>query len=415
MGKGESKSTTVMEKDILELLEYNSLYLNKENFSEENAEYVYRNHKAKIEIVWPNPTNLHKWKLSSQGWVGYIPISETLGINLKPKTSIENLFGMLEYAYDLKSFELLDNKFKSDSITDFFERLVVILTERILLRMQQGLYKAYVLESSTLPYVRGRINTNKLYQTMINPLINCQYEEHTFDIEENQIIMWTLYLILRSGLLKTEKVKKLISKVERTLHNYVSIVSFKSDSCIDRTYNRLNYDYEILHKLCRFFLDNLGPTHELGERDMLPFLIKMQSLFEKFIGKWVSKKIDRTKYSLKLQESFELGESSQLKMRPDMILFDVQKNIPVCVLDMKYKIGETVSNEDYNQMIAYADALGCENAILIYPQHLKSPFNVKVKNIRVQSLVFNLGLPIDEGGEIFLRELYRSLNYSSIL
>ncbi len=47
------------------------------------------------------------------------------------------------------------------------------------------------------------------------------------------------------------------------------------DSCDGRTYNRLNADYEPMHALCRFFLNNSGPTHERGDRPMLPFLVNM--------------------------------------------------------------------------------------------------------------------------------------------
>lgn len=40
-----------------------------------------------------------------------------------------------------------------------------------------------------------------------------------------------------------------------------------------RFYNRLNQDYEPMHGLCWFFLENIGPTHEQGEHTILPFLV----------------------------------------------------------------------------------------------------------------------------------------------
>ena len=51
-----------------------------------------------------------------------------------------------------------------------------------------------------------------------------------------------------------------------------------ADRCVGRTYNRLNADYEPMHALCRFFLENSGPAHARGDRSMLPFLVNMPRL-----------------------------------------------------------------------------------------------------------------------------------------
>jgi 5-methylcytosine-specific restriction enzyme subunit McrC len=56
------------------------------------------------------------------------------------------------------------------------------------------------------------------------------------------------------------------------------------ESCVGRTYNRLNADYEPMHALCRFFLENSGPTHERGDRSMFPFLVDMSRLYELFVA-----------------------------------------------------------------------------------------------------------------------------------
>jgi len=54
-----------------------------------------------------------------------------------------------------------------------------------------------------------------------------------------------------------------------------------------RRYIRQNADYATLHALCRFFLEQAGPTHELGRHRMLPFVVEMAALFERFVVAWL--------------------------------------------------------------------------------------------------------------------------------
>ena len=80
------------------------------------------------------------------------------------------------------------------------------------------------------------------------------------------------------------------------------------------------------------------------------------------------------------------------------------------VIDTKYKVSKTFSNTDYYQVIAYADAIDCNEALLVYPEDLASPMNLKPGKIRVRSLVFNLNKPIEEAGRVFLDKLYTILD-----
>jgi 5-methylcytosine-specific restriction enzyme subunit McrC len=56
-------------------------------------------------------------------------------------------------------------------------------------------------------------------------------------------------------------------------------------------------------------------------------------------------------------------------------------------------------------MVAYAEAKGCQEAILIYPTYLAEPLNIKVGNIRVRSLTFSLARDLEQAGYDFLQDL----------
>jgi 5-methylcytosine-specific restriction enzyme subunit McrC len=407
---GQSKRLDLFMKvlaDVVKLVEYESLYLQQSEFAEEEAHKLYIQFGDKIAVEWPTPKTGNRWQLTSLGWVGFIPLGEDRGISLQPKVSLGNLFRMLEHAYDLRSFKLLEGLYDCETIRDFYERLATILARRLLNRARQGLYKTYREEDAYLSFVRGRIDVLAFVRRPVKTTVPCNYEEHTIDVEDNQIVAWTLYTILRSGIC-TERAIPLLRKAERVLRHSVSLKPFTDFDCIGRNYDRLNNDYEIFHKLCRFFLENAGPTQNLGEHSMVPFLVDMARLFELFVARWLAEHLD-DRYMLKSQETFTIGEKGTLRMVMDLVVYDKGTRRPLCILDTKYKAQSTVSNDDYNQVVAYADTAGCENAVLIYPRELEYPFDEKPGRIRVKTAVFDIGSDLDQAGEKLLKRLYELL------
>ncbi len=389
---------------IIELTEYESRFLPQSELPEEEAHRIYLQFRDKIAVEWPTFKTENRWQLTSLGWVGFVPIGENRGISLQPKVTIGNLFRMLEHAYDLHSFKLLEGLYDCESIRDFYERLAKILAYRLLDRAREGLYKTYREEHDELSFIRGRINIPLFARIPVRTTVHCSFEDHTIDIEDNQIIAWTLHNILRSGICTNHSIP-ILRKAERVLRNSVSLRTFYEFDCNGRNYSRLNADYEILHKLCRFFLENTGPTQNLGDRSMVPFLVDMARLFELFVSRWLQQHLD-TSYLLKFQETFTIGEKGDLKMVMDLVLYDRGTRRPLCVLDTKYKAHSTVSNDDYYKVVAYADRLGCENAFLIYPKELEYPFDEKPGKIRVKTAVFDIGGDLDQSGKKLLDRLY---------
>ena len=111
---------------------------------------------------------------------------------------------MLEVAYNLRSFRLFDGEIQIESLEDIYERIVSILARRVLDRARKGLYRGYVGEADDLPYVRGRIDAvgvmlNSMPWDSTHP---CRYQEHTADLEDNRILLWTLHQVRRQALAK---------------------------------------------------------------------------------------------------------------------------------------------------------------------------------------------------------------------
>ncbi len=97
----------------------------------------------------------------------------------------------------------------------------------------------------------------------------------------------TLFIIYRNGFC-SEKVAATVVKAFHILPGFVSLQPFKFSDCVGIKYHRLNEDYQPLQTLCRFFLDNIGVSHQRGSYLILPFLIDMARLYEKFVAEWLN-------------------------------------------------------------------------------------------------------------------------------
>lgn len=388
---------------ILHLVEYQERRIPEGEFDRADALHLHAHFGDKVSVDWPTFINGFTYGLISQGWVGFIPLGNGKGVSIQPKVPLANIFEMLEYAYDLRSFKFLPGRFECETVLDYFERLAVLLAEGLLARSRIGLYKSYQEKADSLTFVRGRIDISAYIRSHQPHLLTCEFDEQTLDNEENQILAWTLHCVLRSGLCSPRSIDR-IRKADKVLSHSVSLTPFVPEDCVGRTYNRLNADYETLHLLCRFLLEKTGPTQAMGDAAMLPFLVNMARLFESFVARWLAANLPAG-YSVDAKVRHRVGGAGTLEMEFDLVLYQAASGRALCVLDTKYKPHQAISNPDYYQAVAYADAKGCGTAILVYPSPQTRPFDEKAGNVRVCSVVFDLGGELDVSGKVALERI----------
>ncbi|MEG5057545.1 restriction endonuclease [Microcoleus sp. A2-C5] len=385
---------------IIGLREYELRILDRDLIPESVGKKIHHNYDKEIEIEFPNPKTQDKWHLKSKGRVGNIPITPDFHIFIRPKVPITNLFGMLDYAYKL-NINFPKGQIECESLGQVYERLANILAQKILERCRKGLYRDYLSKTERLAYIRGRVDLRSALQKPWDVKLKCHYTEQTGDIEDNQILAWTLFIIGRSGLCG-ESVSSTVRKAFHALQGFVTLQPFKSEACIDRNYHRLNEDYQLLHALCRFFLDNTGPSHETGDREMLPFLINMASLYEQFVAEWLKA---NTPKGFEVEPQHRVEHDTNYFDKIDLIIRDSETKKVQYVLDTKYKAPDKVANKDIHQIVAYANGLKCQNAILVYPQDLTEQLDIKHGDIRVRRLTFSLDSDLNQAGKTFLTSL----------
>ncbi|MGF2034505.1 MAG: McrC family protein [Nostoc sp. CmiVER01] len=392
---------------IIELTEYKANFFQRDEIDELAGMELYQKYENQVDVEFPNFRTGYQWQLKAKGWVGYISVTPELHLKINPKVPIQNLFGMLEYAYNFKGFRFLEGLMDCESLENFYNNLAHILADKVLERCRKGLYRTYLPKTQQLSYVRGRLDVQQIIQKPWNVKLKCNYEEHTADVKENQILAWTLYIIGRSSLC-SERVSPTIRKAYHALQGLVTLQPCRAEDCIARQYNRLNLDYELLHNLCRFFLENSSPSHERGNYKTLPFLVDMAHLYELFVAEWLKKNTPQS-YFFKQQHPIEISQNRHFNI--DILLCDAATGNTIAVLDTKYKAPEQAGYTDIHQMISYANTTKCEQAFLIYPKDLTQPLDIKSDQIRVRSLTFSLDDNLDRAGQTFLKNLFFSLNH----
>jgi len=206
--------------------------------------------------------------------------------------------------------------------------------------------------------------------------------------------------------LKREDVRNHVRQAYRALAGAVEVKSVEPSACVQRFYHRLNDDYQPLHGLCRFFLEHSGPSIEVGEHDFIPFVLDMPNLFQSFVAKWLQANLPAG-IRIETQYKAELDESGMFVFRIDLVLIGVVYDSVLAVLDTKYKRKEAPEEADIQQIVAYAVRMNTQTAILVYPSMATQSVDLKVGEVNVRSLIFNIGVDLDEAGRTFLEKLMK--------
>jgi 5-methylcytosine-specific restriction enzyme subunit McrC len=385
----------------ISLVEWEASKLPKEALSEAEALSLDKEYRSHFDVKPPSVLTGHVWDICPKGIAGVIPLGPDTVFHIQPKVPLSNLFGMMETAYGFKG-KFLQGLTGLDAMEDLYSKLASLLAAKALERSRKGLFRDYLSRGDDLAAVRGRLDFARLSSRPAAVRLPCRFDEHTADVRENRLVAWTLALLM--GHFLSTKDEELKPRLRKAFHAYcgrAELVPCTGRDCLSVVYNRLNDDYRPLHALCRFFLENCGPSLREGERKMLPFLMDMDLLFESFVAEWLKKNLP-TGWRLSLQKEVNLSEDGWIQGRIDMVLYE--GGTMKAVLDTKYKITDKPSTEDFNQVVVYALSQGVTEAILIYPFLPKGQSCTKVKSgINVRMLGFPLDGDLNEAGRVLLR------------
>jgi 5-methylcytosine-specific restriction enzyme subunit McrC len=384
-----------------ELIEFQAKTIPRADLTDAQGTSLWQTYKHLLDVDFPSVKTAGDWQVTSKGIVGFIPIGEGQGIRIQPKAKVSNIFQMWELAYQVR-LQWLTGVTTVASVDELYSQIVGHLADQVLLRIRKGIYRAYVGTSEALPYVRGRIDLNEALRKPHETKLVCDFEEHTADIEDNQLILAALRVGAQSGAC-TNTVRPRIRRAYWSLRQSVTPEpSLTAARCLRRGYGRLNADYEPLHHLSYFILQHAAPSHQAGPNRLQPFTIDMAKLFERFVAEWVT---SRAGHDVKVDRQKGFSLTGAIAFQPDLVIRERITGEARVVLDTKYKLDRTPDASDVGQIVAYCEALGCHRAVLLYPVTDILPVDFQVGDIRVQNLSFDLDSDMEAAGVKLLGEL----------
>jgi len=138
----------------------------------------------------------------------------------------------------------------------------------------------------------------------------------------------------------------------------------------------------------------------------------MDRLYELFVAEWLKVHLPE-RYFLKPQEHVRISDDGSIFFRIDLVLYDLGKETPLCVLDTKYKKEDKPSTNDIAKVSSYATSKCCLTAFLVYPSMPAGPHSIRIGDCTIRCLSFPLDNDLDANGEEFMTRLLEALNYES--
>lgn len=343
--------------------------------TQDESRFLLADHQQHIDLR-PILDGAQEWRVRPGAYCGALPLPTGRTIYIEPKVGVENLWRMLAWAYDL--LNLADETPVPAGTDDLLEAMVAIFAGQVSDLIRNGLLRGYEPQRENLTTMRGRLNVPcQIRENLVaRHRMICDFDEFTTDVLENRILRRTLFLLLRSGPWR-DVVRGQLDRAERHVAE-AELEHIVDSHFAELRYTRLNEHYRTPLMLAELLLQMLSATHRVGEREMLPLLLHMPKVFERFLQRMLSERLPEHGLSVRWEgESRRLDVGRTVKLVPDMVVCRDRR--PVCILDSKYKRTHEqdeeedrgpgkASNQDIFQMMAYCVAYDVREAILIYPE-----------------------------------------------
>ncbi|MGO8203481.1 McrC family protein [Rhizobium ruizarguesonis] len=331
-------------------------------------------------------------ELRARGVVGVIA-AEGCSLEILPKIDVpaadgtaeergqirKRLVHMLAVALDLKieAGRVADLDWQQETL---LEILIRIFCDKLTEAVRRGMPRRYIVQEDDLSALRGTLDLPRQFTRHVaNPSrLACRFDELSEDIALNRIIKATIAHLSRMSRSATN-----LQRLRELAFVYadISVVPVPvlrwGEVVIDRT----NRAWQDLFGMAQLFLRNRYQTTSAGSGHGTALLFEMNTLFEEYVGRLVTRALAGTEYRVSLQGGREYCLTAQedgrrvFQTKPDILIW--RDGQVVQVIDTKWKrissqIEEPrqgVSQADVYQMMAYAHLYKAPRLTLLYPHH----------------------------------------------
>lgn len=308
-------------------------------------------------------------------------------IEVAPDDTVENqnaairkrLIHMLAVALNLK----LD----LGSVTDLawqretlLEILIRIFCDKLTEAVRKGMPRRYIEHADDLPALRGTLDVVRQFtRHAVNASrLACRFDLLSEDMALNRIMKAAVLSLSRTSRSTANQ-----QRLRELAFVYADIADIDpsalrwDDVVIDRTNRR----WQELLSMARLFLEGRYQTTTGGAGRGTALLFEMNTLFEEYVGRLISRALAGTDMTVSLQGgrlfclSAEMMERGLFQTKPDILIR--RAGAVIHVIDTKWKRissriddpKQGVSQGDVYQMMAYAQLYGAPRLTLLYPHN----------------------------------------------
>lgn len=260
------------------------------------------------------------------------------------------------------------------------EILIRIFCDKLTEAVRKGMPRRYVEYEDDLSALRGRLDVARQFtRHAVNPSrLACRFDVLSEDTSLNRIMKAAVQHLSRMSRSSGNQ-----QRLRELAFVYADIADIPpaalrwDDMVIDRT----NRQWRELLSMARLFLEGRYQTTTGGAGQGTALLFEMNTLFEEYVGRLISRALAGTDLTVSLQGgrlfclSAEMTERGLFQTKPDILIR--RAGTVTHVIDTKWKRissriddpKQGVSQSDVYQMMAYAQLYHAPRLTLLYPHH----------------------------------------------
>lgn len=319
-------------------------------------------------------------------YIGQIPLTGDIAINVKPKIPINNLARIISLGNQpVKCLNFFNRAYmvEGEVSNTLLEAIAQSLVSSLKILDAEGIYREYSVRDEHLPTLRGRINIPQFVRQNISKSMSrtlpCTFYELTADTLLNRLIKKAIFKIGEALSIQSTVAKELLSDLTYFANRLTNIKLDHKKHVEEevRLYlqrNRLpvlrSYYLDIIDT-CLLILDGSGVelVRTEGTTTLHSFLVNLENAFESYIREVLrqsaklSKPVQRVLDGNNEGKSYLFSDSKKYDAKPDLVIGSREKVIAIG--DVKYKT--KLSEADRYQLISHAISYKSNLAFFVTP------------------------------------------------
>ena len=333
-----------------------------------------------------------KEQLRVKNYVGLIPVSERVQIEILPKTTASSTKEarqiLLKMLQKIPSYQVLSRAHLAASHLPLLEIYAVVFLDELEKLLRTGLGRNYEKTEANEAYIKGKvlIAENMRQNPTKQHTLYVSYDDFVDDIPQNRILKTCLFR-LKSMAFSTHTRQRIWQNL--SVFDGINLSDNLHQDFVRSCVPSPHFErYQNLLQWAGVLLSRQSFLPFSGNYNQLSLLFPMEVLFENYVGNLFHKYIPDS-YSVRLQDRrkhliLKHRENARFRLIPDIVIENEAGE--ALVFDTKWKLIDAAKNKhnygieqaDLYQMYAYGKKYNARKLYLIYPanENFREPLEV---------------------------------------